>query len=266
MGEDEIQGVIDILARSLKTGCLTTLDYLTLIDIHGSTQQLSHPSIDELSPEDFDELSGGRASFSVSLGAWDQPRVSLNMASTGVEVEFEEFESALPALKTRVTNILRETIVPSNTTERALEEQPPAKSSDTIFLGHGGDNKWRAVEELLKHEGYNVEAFESEDRTGYATLDRVIKMIESSRIAVLVMTGVDELKDPGRKLLARPNVVHEIGLAQGILGPVNTIIILEDGTEEFTNIAGLTQVRAEKGNLHSAKAALLTAVASRFKK
>jgi Predicted nucleotide-binding protein containing TIR-like domain len=55
-------------------------------------------------------------------------------------------------------------------------------------------------------------------------------------------TGKDETKDG--KLLARQNVVHEAGLFQGKLGFTRAIILLEEVTEEFSNLAGLKRKRA----------------------
>jgi predicted nucleotide-binding protein len=48
------------------------------------------------------------------------------------------------------------------------------------------------------------------------------------------MTGEDE--DADGKLNARPNVIHEIGLFQGRLGFNKAIVLLENDTEEFSNI------------------------------
>ena len=50
-------------------------------------------------------------------------------------------------------------------------------------------------------------------------------------------------------LRARQNVVHEAGLFQGKLGFSRAIILLEEGTEEFSNIHGLHQIRFGKGNI-----------------
>jgi len=61
------------------------------------------------------------------------------------------------------------------------------------------------------------------------------------------MTGEDETKDGN--LRARQNVVHESGLFQGRLGFSRAIILLEEGTEEFSNIAGLQQIRFSKGKI-----------------
>jgi len=72
-------------------------------------------------------------------------------------------------------------------------------------------------------------------------------MLEESSFALLVMTGEDETKDGNFR--ARQNVVHEAGLFQGRLGFSRAIILLEEGTEDFSNINGLHQIRFAKGRV-----------------
>jgi len=48
---------------------------------------------------------------------------------------------------------------------------------------------------------------------------------------------------------ARQNVIHELGLFQGKLGFSRAIILLEEGTEQFSNIQGIEQIRFSKGNI-----------------
>ena len=48
-------------------------------------------------------------------------------------------------------------------------------------------------------------------------------------------------------LRARQNVVHEIGLFQGLHPLKRAVILLEEGVEEFNNIKGITQMRFEAG-------------------
>jgi len=62
-----------------------------------------------------------------------------------------------------------------------------------------------------------------------------------------VMTGEDEAS--GGRTLARQNVIHEAGLFQGRLGFSRAIVLLEAGTEEFSNIEGVQQIRFAKGNI-----------------
>ncbi|AWV06741.1 hypothetical protein C9I47_1023 [Lysobacter maris] len=98
----------------------------------------------------------------------------------------------------------------------------------------------------FKHQ-YEVEAYEVGSRSGHTIRDILTSMIKKSSFAFLVMTGEDETAD-GR-LHARQNVVHEAGLFQGALGFDRAIVMLEDGTEAFTNIDGIQQIRFPKGNI-----------------
>ena len=61
------------------------------------------------------------------------------------------------------------------------------------------------------------------------------------------MTAEDVHADGSRH--ARENVIHETGLCQGKLGFERAIILLEEGCEEFSNVAGLNQIRFPNGNL-----------------
>lgn len=76
-----------------------------------------------------------------------------------------------------------------------------------------------------------------------------MQMLNTAAMAFLVMTGEDEQHD-GRSH-ARLNVVHEAGLFQGRLGFPHAIVLLEEGCQEFTNIAGLGQLRFPKGQIRS---------------
>jgi predicted nucleotide-binding protein len=53
-------------------------------------------------------------------------------------------------------------------------------------------------------------------------------------------------------LQARMNVIHEAGLFQGRLGFSRAIVMLEEGCEEFSNVAGLGQIRFPRGNIAAA--------------
>jgi predicted nucleotide-binding protein len=75
-------------------------------------------------------------------------------------------------------------------------------------------------------------------------------MLKASSVALLVMTGEDETNEG--KLRARENVVHETGLFQGRLGFSRAVVLLEQGTEEFSNIHGIEQIRFAKGNIKEA--------------
>lgn len=72
-------------------------------------------------------------------------------------------------------------------------------------------------------------------------------MLNSSAFAFLVMTAEEEHADTS--VHARPNVIHEVGLFQGKLGMRRSIVLLEEGCSEFSNITGLGQLRFPRGNI-----------------
>lgn len=118
----------------------------------------------------------------------------------------------------------------------------------TIFIGHGRSTEWRDLKDHLsdKH-GYKIEAYETGARAGHSIRDILDDMANKSSFAILVMTGEDESKSGS--LTARPNVIHEIGLFQGRLGFSRAIVLLELGTEEFSNLYGIQQLRFSKNNI-----------------
>jgi len=132
--------------------------------------------------------------------------------------------------------------------ERCRVPEYEEQTEPKVFIGHGGSPQWKELKDHLheKH-GYAVEAYEIGSRAGHTIRDILEKMLKESSFALLVMTGEDETKD-GR-LLPRLNVVHEAGLFQGKLGFTRAIVILEKGTEEFSNIAGIQQIRFSKGKI-----------------
>ncbi|WP_111265890.1 TIR domain-containing protein [Marilutibacter maris] len=134
--------------------------------------------------------------------------------------------------------------------EREASRIPPPATLEKpiVFLGHGRSGLWKDLRDMLhfKHQ-YEVEAYEVGSRSGHTIRDILTSMIKKSSFAFLVMTGEDETAD-GR-LHARQNVVHEAGLFQGALGFDRAIVMLEDGTEAFTNIDGIQQIRFPKGNI-----------------
>jgi predicted nucleotide-binding protein len=139
-----------------------------------------------------------------------------------------------------------------NDAERCrLPEKPDEKKEVKVFIGHGQDPQWKDLKDHLheKH-GYSIEAYEIGSRAGHSIRDVLEEMLDESSFALLVMTGEDEDKEG--KLHARENVIHETGLFQGNLGFSRAIVLLEGGTEEFSNLAGIQQIRFTKGNIKEA--------------
>lgn len=117
-----------------------------------------------------------------------------------------------------------------------------------IFLGHGRSPIWRELKDFLNDRlGLPWDEFNREAVAGITTLDRISSMLDSAIFAFLIMTAEDEHSDATTH--ARQNVVHEVGLFQGKLGPRKAIILLEEGCNEFSNIVGLSQIRFPSGRI-----------------
>lgn len=128
-----------------------------------------------------------------------------------------------------------------------LTEEEIQKNKPIIFIGHGRNAQWKDLKDHLheKHS-YQVEFYEIGERAGHTIRDVLESMLVKSSFAILVMTGEDKFDE---QLRARQNVIHEVGLFQGRLGFNKAIVLLEEGTEEFSNIHGINQIRYKKNSI-----------------
>ncbi|MGO9957017.1 MAG: TIR domain-containing protein [Solirubrobacteraceae bacterium] len=137
--------------------------------------------------------------------------------------------------------------------KNALADRPPSSAildamGERVFIGHGGSGLWRELKDFVSDDlGLPWDEFNRVPVAGVTTTDRLAQMLDNAGIAFVLLTAEDETVD-GRDL-ARQNVVHEAGLFQGRLGFKRSIVLLEDGCDEFSNIRGLTQIRFPAGNI-----------------
>jgi predicted nucleotide-binding protein len=145
--------------------------------------------------------------------------------------------------------VLRKAVVALNHVSTLMKAEVDVSQEGTlIFIGHGRSPAWKDLRDFLKDRLHlAVDEFNRMPPAGMTTVERLEEMLDSARLAFLVMTAEDE--DNEGKARARQNVVHEVGLFQGRLGFRKAIVLLEEGCEEFSNIAGLSQVRFPKGNM-----------------
>jgi hypothetical protein len=129
---------------------------------------------------------------------------------------------------------------PASTTRRP--------SGKTIFIGHGRSLIWLQLRDLLATRlGLEFEEFNRIPVAGLTVAERLRQMLDNSDFAFIILTGEDETIDG--ILQARQNVVHELGLFQGRLGFGRAIVLLEEGCAEFSNIAGLQELRFPRANI-----------------
>lgn len=145
--------------------------------------------------------------------------------------------------------------------EHRLPETKPAPPR--IFIGHGGSPAWHSLHTYLRDVmKLEVEAYETHSRAGYDIKEVLESAIHKNQFALIVMTAEDEQSDGGYR--ARQNVVHEVGLFQGALGFHRAIVVLENGAEEFSNIAGVNQLRFPPGNINAVYGDVIAALKREF--
>ncbi len=122
------------------------------------------------------------------------------------------------------------------------EPPKPPPPPPVIFVGHGRNTQWRDLKDHLHEQhGYDVQAYEMGARAGHTIRDILHELLGASTFAILVMTAEDEMSDGTMR--ARQNVVHETGLFQGKLGFSRAVVLLEEGTEDYSNLQGVHQIR-----------------------
>lgn len=115
-----------------------------------------------------------------------------------------------------------------------------------IFIGHGRSLLWRVLKDFISDRlRLPCDEFNRESVAGITTFERLETMLSEATFAFLVMTAEEEHMDS--TVHGRPNVMHEIGLFQGRLGPRRAIVMLEEGCAEFSNITGMSQLRFPRG-------------------
>ncbi len=127
--------------------------------------------------------------------------------------------------------------------------QPSVRSETkrtTVFIGHGRSKDWMDLRDfIVRRLKLDHEEFNRESAAGLSVTERLSQILAASDFALLVLTGEDEHADGTRH--ARENVIHEVGLFQGKLGFQRAIVLLEEGCERFSNIAGLVYIGFPKG-------------------
>ena len=170
-------------------------------------------------------------------------RSRLDVTSTGKDTTVEVFGDSRADIES-LFYIFEQALPQSCLPESRAD---PAQNF-TVFIGHGRDGSWRQLKDHLqdKHK-YDVQTYESGARAGHAIRDILEDLVETSSIALLVFTSEDEQHDGSYR--ARQNVVHEAGLFQGKLGFPRAIMLVEDGVELFSNVAGIQYIKFGKDKI-----------------
>ena len=166
---------------------------------------------------------------------------------------FSVFAEVVAMNQTRGTivgliRLVKETM--SHLSRKQIMLRPKPTTGTNVFIGHGHSAAWRELKDFIEDRlQLPTDEFNRVPVAGVSHVARLGQMLSSAAMAFLVMTGEDERRDGTSH--ARLNVIHEAGLFQGKIGFECAIVLLEEGCEEFSNIAGLGQVRFPKGQIRS---------------
>lgn len=133
----------------------------------------------------------------------------------------------------------------------AIAKQQTTASSEQprrIVIGHGRSKQWLKLQHFLKEKlELDCDEFNRISPAGISTTERLSAMRSACSFAFLILTAEDEHDDG--TMHARENVIHEVGFFQAAYGFRRAIPLLEDACNEFSNIAGLGQIRFPKGDI-----------------
>lgn len=148
-----------------------------------------------------------------------------------------------------VMNVFKESISLAAPIGPEIKGEDESEPDFNIFIGHGRSKSWEELRNHLQDKhGYKVICFESGARAGHQIRDILDEMLDRSSLAFLVLTGEDETGE--HVMRARQNVIHETGLFQGRLGFSRAIVLLEDGVEKFSNLAGIQYIPFAKDHIN----------------
>jgi predicted nucleotide-binding protein len=182
-----------------------------------------------------------RDSLAMTQGLWAPPHIL-------VLVEVLSLKAPNLACKS-LANIARRAFSHLERTEKNQAKMD--RVGTNVFIGHGRSKEWKDLKDFIDDRmRLPWDEFNRVPVAGIPNTVRLSTMLDAAEIAFLVLTAEDERADG--KLQARMNVIHEAGLFQGRLGFTRAIIMLEEGCDEFSNIAGLGQIRFPKNDIKAA--------------
>lgn len=130
--------------------------------------------------------------------------------------------------------------------------ETPAPTPAKVFIGHGHN-------ELVRHRvkgfvadrcGLEPIILEELPSAGMTVVEKLEKYGRPADYAVLILTG-DDLA-ASSETQARQNVIEEVGWFQGALGRDRTAILVQEGTQIPSNIAGVVYIGFSGDEVQSA--------------
>jgi predicted nucleotide-binding protein len=110
-----------------------------------------------------------------------------------------------------------------------------------VFIGSSsaGLKVARQIQTYLRKDAV-LKVWDEEDWMGRSTLEHLIKILEEYNFAILVLRPDDVIEIKDQKMMAiRDNVLFELGLFMGKLGPDKTFIVFQDDPKETLEKYGI---------------------------
>jgi len=185
-----------------------------------------------------DRIFGDQSSQSRTFQSWQHLTGQRGVLESFI-AEIEDFWEDDPETEVIVTG---QTDAPTADHRNVAAEQ--TDKTPCVFIGHGRSPVWARLQIFLESDlGLNTVNYESEPRAGEAIIPILERMLDQATFAVLILTAEDQTASGAKR--ARQNVIHEAGLFQGKLGFKKAILLLQEGAEDFSNVAGLQYISFE---------------------
>jgi predicted nucleotide-binding protein len=118
-----------------------------------------------------------------------------------------------------------------------------------VFLAHGPSPEWEKMHTFLAHDGeIFVETFDADDvEQGLeSSSSRIAQRIEQCGFAVCLL--VDD-KGDSEATAANQQVLQYAGVFQGRYGFERVALVVEEGCEVLSNVAGLIRLEYPRGDI-----------------
>jgi predicted nucleotide-binding protein len=115
----------------------------------------------------------------------------------------------------------------------------PTKTAK-VFIGHGRNEIVRGKVKDFIRDRCHLEPLVLQElpSSGLTVIEKLEKYGRTADYAVMILTGDDIMQDI-ESHRARQNVIQELGWCQGVLGRNRTAMLVQQGTEIASNIAGV---------------------------
>lgn len=125
-----------------------------------------------------------------------------------------------------------------------------------IFISHGRNPIWRELQDYLEKDlDFQTLELAQEPNLGRTVFQKLMEESKKCSIAIIVMTG-DDIANKN-EVRARENVIHELGLFQGLYGSDRVILLHETDVNIPTNIQGIVYIPFQKESINMTFGALL---------